>query len=244
MNTHSPTPDATPPEGSAALSWHTSEHAEQLAQALAETVARDLRVAIDARGQAGMALSGGSTPKRFMEQLARCALDWSKVVVTLVDERWVPPEHPRSNAGLLRKHLLHGPAAQAQFVPLYAHAPTPENGLPRVATRLDALDLPLDVVVLGMGEDGHTASFFPEGDHLRQALDPNGSARVLPMRAPGADEPRITLSLPVLVQARALYLLIEGDAKRRVLEQAMDDAELPIGAVLQHAPDLQTYWCP
>ncbi|KGI77567.1 6-phosphogluconolactonase [Oleiagrimonas soli] len=226
------------------MQWHSSENTEQLAHTLAETVTGDLRAAIEARGQATLALSGGNTPKPFMEQLARCDLAWSKVIVTLVDERWVPADHPRSNAGLVRSHLLKGAAAQATFIPLYAHAPTPESGLPRVASRLDALPLPLDVAVLGMGEDGHTASFFPEGDHLREALDPNGSARVLPMRAPGAEEPRITLSLSLLIKARALYLHIEGDTKRRVLDDASQGADLPIGAVLNAAPNLQTYWCP
>ena len=95
-----------------------------------------------------------------------------------------------------------------------------------------------------MGEDGHTASFFPGGDHLDEALDTHGRARVLPMRAPGAGEPRITLSLPVLAGARARYLLIEGEAKRRVLIEAIQGANLPIGALLEAAPGVEAYWAP
>lgn len=226
------------------MHWHSSEDSNHLANALADAVANDLSTAIDGRGRALMALSGGSTPKRFMQALATRDLEWSRVTVTLVDERWVPADHPRANARLLRENLLQGKAASARFVPLYAHTPTPEDGLDSVNRAIDALALPLDVAVLGMGEDGHTASFFPGGDHLEQALDPLCSSRVLPMRAPDAGEPRITLTLPVLVEAGALYLLIEGDGKRRVLIEAVQGSSAPIGAVLEAAPGLEAYWCP
>lgn len=240
---HPPGP-AGAPARARPLRWHACEDDAQLASALADAVAHDLRNALAERGRALIALSGGSTPTRFMRELAQRELDWPKVTATLVDERWVPPGHPRANAGLLRANLLQGPAAYATFIPLYAPAPTPEDGLPRVLEGIDALPLPLDVAVLGMGEDGHTASFFPGGDHLREALDPHGAARVLPMRATGADEPRITLTLPVLAGARAQYLLIQGEAKRRVLNEAAQGADLPITAVLDASPGLETYWCP
>lgn len=225
------------------MQWHIHDNDESLANALADAVSADLRHALDARGSALLALSGGSTPKRFMQILSRCELDWSKVTVTLVDERWVPPAHPRSNAHLLEENLLHGKAAEAHFVPLYMDAPTPESALPRVAARIETLSLPADVVVLGMGTDGHTASFFPDGDHLAEALDPNGKTRVLPMRAPDAGEPRITLTLPVLTDAGSLYLQIEGARKRHVFEQAAEGADYPMRAVLQAAPALRVYWC-
>lgn len=226
------------------MQWHPHDTDEHVAEALADAVADDLRHALDTRARALLALSGGTTPKRFMQALSRRELDWGNVAVTLVDERWVPADHPRSNARLLRENFLHGRAGEAHFVPLHVDAPTPENGLPRVEARIDGLPLPPDVVVLGMGADGHTASFFPDGDHLAEALDVHGKARVLPMRAPDAGEPRITLSLALLAQARALYLQIEGLKKRHVLEQALDGADLPIRHVLDAAPHLQTYWCP
>lgn len=229
---------------SAEPALHRFDDGETLAAALADAVAADLRAAIDARGAATLAVSGGSTPKRFLEALSTRRLDWPKVTVTLVDERWVPPQHERSNAALVQAHLLHGAAGSATFLPLYVSAPTPEAGLPRVALALDALPLPLDAVVLGMGGDGHTASFFPGGDRLAEALDPHGRARVLPMRAAGAGEPRITLTLPLLAGARAAYLHIQGEDKRAVLEQARSGADYPIAAVLRQAPRLQTYWCP
>ncbi|HET7269399.1 MAG TPA: 6-phosphogluconolactonase [Oleiagrimonas sp.] len=225
------------------LQWHTHDDDNSLAEALADTVASDLGQAIDARGQALMAVSGGNTPRRFMEALSRRELDWAKVTITLVDERWVPPQHPRSNARLVDQHLLRGKAAPARFVPLYVDAPTPESALPQVAAHIDALPLPLDVALLGMGTDGHTASFFPGGDHLAEAIDPEGSASVLPMRAPDAGEPRITLTLPLLVAAPKLYLQIAGAKKRHVLEEAANGADYPVRAVLQTTPQLDVFWC-
>ena len=226
------------------LALRTYADSDTLASALAQHVADDLRAALAERGQASLALSGGTTPRRFLRALSAQALDWSKVLVTLVDERWVDETSPPSNAALLREHLLHGAAAQAQFVPLYRDAAEPEAALAMVETALDPL-LPLDVAVLGMGTDGHTASFFPGGDRLDEALDPQGTATVLPIRAPGAGEPRITVTLPVLQAARGLYLHIEGAEKRGVLEQAVAEQPptVPVAITLRAAP-ATIYWCP
>jgi 6-phosphogluconolactonase len=219
-----------------------------LARGLAGAVANDLRAAIVTRGYAVLALSGGTTPERFLRQLGTQSVEWLRVTVTLVDERWVPATHARSNARLVRDALLLGPAAHARFVPLYTGAPDPESGCGEVAQRIDALPLPLDVAVLGLGLDGHTASWFPGGDHLAQALDRDGAATVLPMRAPGAGEPRITLTLPVLAAARALYLHIEGPEKEQVFEAVVRGegalAASPLRALMEttRAP-LSVYWC-
>jgi 6-phosphogluconolactonase len=228
------------------IQLHPFEGPDALASALARAVASDLRAALDARGRATLAVSGGNTPKAFMRALSPQALDWARVSVTLVDERWVPESSERSNAALVRANLLQGPASAARFLPLHRETPDPEAALPEVARSLtDAL--PLDVAVLGMGEDGHTASFFPGGDHLEQALDPRGEAPLVPMRAPGAGEPRITLTLPVLASAARLYLHIEGQGKRQVLDRALSAASegalLPIARVLRQAPSgVACYW--
>jgi 6-phosphogluconolactonase len=213
---------------------------EELADALAGHVAAVLRQHLNHEERAVLALSGGTTPARFLDLLSRKPLDWARVAVTLVDERWVDENSPRSNAALVRANLLHGAAATARFLPLYNGAATPEEG----AKALN-LPLPLTVGVLGMGEDGHTASFFPQGDHLAEALDPKGKAIALPMRAPDAQEPRITLTLPVLLGADYLALHIEGDTKRLVLEKALvQGASLPISAVLAARPGMDIYWSP
>ena len=170
------------------------------------------------------------------------------MTVTLVDERWVPADHDRSNEGLVRQGLLRGGAAAATFVSLVTEAATPEEGLDAVAERIAAIARPFDAVVLGMGADGHTASFFPNGDRLSDALDPRSRALVLPMRAAGAGEPRITLTLPVVAEARALYLHIEGEEKAAVLAEAQgpgDTSALPIRAILRYPGiDLRVFWCP
>ena len=217
-----------------------------LAEALAADVAGRLRAAITARGQALLALSGGTTPLKFMCALSRQQLDWPRVIVTLCDERWVPPQHERSNARLIREALLQGPASAARFVPLYVDAPDPESGLILVATGISSLPLPIDVAVLGLGLDGHTASLFPDADRIDAALDPHGTALVLPMRSPTAGEPRITLTLPALAAAQALYLHIEDTEKKQVFARVVSDASPrnPLRALMQHAgAPLVVYWC-
>ena len=218
-----------------------------LAEALALSVADDLRAALAERGTGSLALSGGNTPKAFMRALARQPLDWSRVAVTLVDERWVPESSERSNAALVKTNLLQGPAASARFVPLYRDTPEPEQALAEIHSELATLPWPFDVLVLGMGNDGHTASFFPGGDHLAAALDPDTTAVVLPMRAPDAGEARITLTLPPILGARRTYLHIEGAGKQEVLALAVSGegpgAGFPIRTVLQHAVSpLQLYF--
>ena len=218
-----------------------------LAEALAQSVADDLRTALAERGAASLALSGGNTPKAFMQALALQPLEWPRIAVTLVDERWVPESNARSNAALVRANLLQGPAAAARFVPLYRDAPEPEQALAEVESDLAALPSPFDALVLGMGNDGHTASFFPGGDRLAAALDPSTTALLLPMRAPDAGEPRITLTLPPVLAARHLYLHIEGAGKRQVLAEALSGEgrgnSYPVRSVLKHARSpVRIYW--
>ncbi|MEQ8355957.1 MAG: 6-phosphogluconolactonase [Kiloniellaceae bacterium] len=228
-------------------SRHRFDSSSALASALARAVARDLRDGLAARGAAVLAVSGGRTPERFFAALAQQPLDWEKVSVTLVDDRWVPLDSPRSNEALLRRSLLQGPAAAARLVGLVGAAAQPEAGLRDVTARIAALPQPFDAVVLGMGADGHTASFFPGGDRLAEAIDPVGAAPVLPMRAAGAGEPRITLTLPLITAARAVYLHIEGAEKAEVLERALGGGpveDMPVRAVLRAAPPPEIYWCP
>jgi 6-phosphogluconolactonase len=232
-----------------AIAEHRFADGETLAQALARDVANDLRAGIKARGHALIALSGGTTPRRFLELLGQQTLDWGRVTITLADERWVPPTDARSNERLLRETVLRGAAAAARFVPLYTTAPTPQDGYATIAANVAKLHFPFDAVVLGMGNDGHCASLFPDGDRIAQALQADAPARVLPMHAPSAGEPRITLTLAALVDTRALYLHFEGAAKIHVFQSIQQPdstlANAPILCVLQHSPVLpKLFRCP
>jgi len=221
---------------------------EGLASALADAVAKDLVTGIKARDSASIAVSGGSTPAAFFAQLAaHTDVDWPRVVITLVDERWVDENSDRSNGRLVKQNLLQGPASKASFVPLYAggDAPTGE-GIARTNQLQEKVPHPFDAVILGMGNDGHTASFFPGGDTLAAALTDPGPA--LAIQAPGAGEPRVTLTLPYLLATTSLYLHIEGAQKAKTLALAQADGpleDMPVRAVLrQTTTPVEIYWCP
>jgi len=212
--------------------------AEELGPALAAQVAEDLIAAIDARGRAGLAVPGGTTPVFFLKALGRVDLDWERVAVTLTDERWVPVSDARSNQRTLSETLFAGRAAAARFAPLYGATAEPAQSISAIRTGLEQVALPLDVCVLGMGEDGHTASLFPGSPQLAEALSPDAPL-AMTVTAPGAAEPRVTLTLPVLAAAPKLYLLIKGAEKRAALERAMgaDPMRAPVRAVLEAARD-------
>lgn len=224
--------------------WHEFPSADALAEALAGDVAQALAAAIERRGMGFLAVSGGSTPGRFFAALSQRKIDWSRVTVTLVDERCVPETSPRSNAALVREKLLTGEAAAARFVGLFRDRATVEDAAAAAARDLAALPWPLDVAILGMGADGHTASFFPDAAGLDALLDPASDALVLPVHAASAGEQRLTLPLSRLLAARLLALHIEGGEKRTVLEKALEPGgERPVSAVFRHSnAPVPVYW--
>ncbi|RCW87688.1 6-phosphogluconolactonase [Phyllobacterium bourgognense] len=219
-----------------------------LAEALASTVAARLADAVEARGKAVLAVSGGTTPARFFKVLSLKDLAWDKITITLVDERFVPPTSDRSNQKLVTEMLLQNKAAQSNFIGLYNETPNAEEGAKIAAQAIAKLGQPFDVVILGMGGDGHTASFFPGGDRLSDAISPDQPALVLPMHAEGAGEPRLTLTLPAIVNARFVALHIEGAGKRTTLEAALGrgaTTDMPIRAILRYEPiALEIFWAP
>jgi 6-phosphogluconolactonase len=218
---------------------------QALAEALAEKVAATLAAAISTRGRALIAVSGGTTPELFFRQLSKASIDWSRVTVTLADERLVEPSSERSNEGLVRRTLLQGPAAAARFVPLYRTAPDAPDAFRETADELASLNWPLDVAALGMGGDGHTASFFPDAPNLADLLDPAGGADLDYVTSPSAVETRFTLSLARLASAGFIALHIEGEAKRKVLASVLEGEKLPIRAVLDHAHrPVEVFWAP
>jgi 6-phosphogluconolactonase len=205
-------------------------------QRLAGLLAGELAQALAGGGRASLAVPGGTTPGPVFDALSAADLDWSRVNVMLTDERWVPESSERSNTRLLRRRLLTGRAAAARLVPLHVDAPTPEDALEALSRGVrDAL--PLSVCLLGMGADMHTASLFPGADRLTEALAADAPV-LMAMRAPGAPEPRVTLTAPVLAGAVSLHLLIAGADKRAALDRALSPGPVeaaPVRAILSAA---------
>jgi 6-phosphogluconolactonase len=206
--------------------------AEMMMMDLANRMAGELRQALNSGDRVSLAVPGGTTPGPIFDSLCAVDLDWQRVDVMLTDERWVPETSERSNTRLLRQRLLTGKAAAARLIPLYLPADAPEDRLAELEAGL-AATLPLGVVLLGMGADMHTASIFPGADHLHEAL--YGTANLVAMRAPGAAEPRITLSARVLRDAMHRHIVITGMAKRKAIEAArtMTPDEAPVAAILK-----------
>ncbi|WP_455478905.1 6-phosphogluconolactonase [Bartonella sp. B10] len=219
-----------------------------LALALADRVAAELSISVLERKQAILAVSGGKTPELFFHYLSKADIDWKNIIITLVDECFVPVNHEHSNEHIVRRYLLQNFAAKARFVGLYHKAITVELSAFSAANRINTLPKPFDVVVLGMGIDGHTASFFPDADRLKQAIDIQTQALVLPIHSKSVLEPRLTLTLPVIIQSRSIILHFEGFRKRDFFEEVCQDGseiEMPVRAVLRHAHSLvQIYWSP
>lgn len=228
----------------AAVTTHELKNADLLARQLAKDVAERLRTAIAGQGGATLVVSGGRSPVAFFQALAKEALDWSKVTVSLADERWVPVEHADSNEALVRRHLLQGAAAKARFLGLYRNGASLEAAAAAADQALAELP-PIDVLVLGMGDDGHTASLFPNSPNLAEGLRPDGQRRVLPMLAPTVPHQRLSLTRPVLAAAGFTVLSVQGEGKLATLRAALagnEPAQMPIRAFL-HDP-LSIYWCP
>jgi 6-phosphogluconolactonase len=209
---------------------------DALADAAAEAIEAALEGALDARGRASLVATGGRSPGPVYDRLARADLDWAHVAVTLSDERHVDAGSPNANARLLRERLFVGLAAKAQYLPLTDYAE-------RVLRKL----LPFDAVMLGMGEDGHIASLIPGSPVLAHAMHPGGPA--LTAESPeGFGSPpvaRITLTLSALLQSRAIFLLIAGEAKRQVISQAQAGADYPVAAILNQAlVPVRIFWTP
>ena len=207
---------------------------------LADRITSDLNESLLTHDWATLCVPGGTTPAPLFDILSSVDLDWSRVYVLLNDERWVPESSERSNTRLLRERFLIGRAAPANLVPLYRAAENPEDVIDDLIKGVEDR-LPLSVLLLGMGADMHTASLFPGADKLAQALD-HDAPPLMAMRAPGAPEPRITLTAPVLSGALRTHLLIVGDEKRAALDVAAHRgpvAEAPVRAVL---PTATVHW--
>lgn len=227
---------------------HRFPDRQALAVALAGEIRTDLNEAIAVREAASLVVSGGRTPVKFFETLRQETVAWDHVWVTLADERWVEPSSGDSNERMVREHLLQGPAQAAHFVGLKNPAASPEAGIDWAWRALSRVPRPYDVMVLGMGNDGHFASLFPGSLGLARALDPQAKPACVAMNSLTAPHARISLNFAAIVDARRVVLHIEGDEKWAVWQKARaggSSGEMPIRALLQQKTvAVDVYWAP
>ena len=244
------------PQGSN-YNWHSFDSQQELADALASTIISQLQAAIAERGLAVIAFSGGSTPLSLFDALASQTWDWSKVIITLVDERWVEKSNTLSNAALLETNLLDKLSGNPRFVALYrnefsaactaaaielvvADYCNATNTTPRAMAKFD-------VAILGMGDDGHTASFFPDAQNIANLLDSKNRLPLLSCHSPSSSVARVTWSLPILLGSAYLALHIVGLNKKNVYNHALqteDYLQMPIRSMLfQQTIQLQVFYC-
>ncbi|HWT96819.1 MAG TPA: 6-phosphogluconolactonase [Terriglobales bacterium] len=219
----------------ATVTMHRHGDAASFVAVVSDRLTALLRQGLQMRGKASLAVPGGTTPGPVFDRLADTELDWSHVTVTLTDERWVPATDPASNEHLVRQRLLQRKAQAARLIGLHSAAATPNAGIAEVSARLDALPLPFDAVLLGMGGDGHFASLFPGMAALAEGLALDKATRCVANDAPINGQSRISLTLPLLLQAKMLLLAVRGADKLAVIERAKTTSptDLPIAAVLR-----------
>jgi 6-phosphogluconolactonase len=221
---------------------------ETVSRELATRIAASLAAAIGARGLASLVVSGGRSPVRLFEILRAQPLDWGHVCVALADERWVSPEDADSNERLVREVLLKDHAAPARFLGLKNGAPTPDLGAVSAWETFARVPRPFDAVVLGMGDDGHTASLFPGSPNLPRALNQAAAAGCVGMWSPAPPHPRLSLNLTALLDSRRITVLITGESKWRTYAAACAAGpveDMPVRAVLrQSRTPVDVMWSP
>ncbi|MFM7274706.1 MAG: 6-phosphogluconolactonase [Gammaproteobacteria bacterium] len=233
--------------------WRVFADPASLEDVLCEAIGAAIAASITARGVALLGLSGGSTPLPLYRRLAQASLDWPRVVIALVDERWVPVDHPASNEGALRHAFAPALAQGARLQGMKNPSIRAADGLAVCEADYRSLPLPFDLVLLGMGEDGHIASLFPRAEGLDAALDADSPAlcaaiSAAPSRVTGEFTERVSLTLGALHPARVIVLLALGEAKRHTLIEAAagsDVAAMPVRALLGKGNDnLNVWWAP
>jgi 6-phosphogluconolactonase len=224
--------------------------AAAMMQALADEIVSRLVAGVTARGAASLVASGGTTPGELYDILAERAAPWDRVSVTLSDERWVAPTADASNEKLIRTRLLRDKAAAAQFVPMKTPHGTPRDAEATVSEALAAMPRPFDATLLGMGDDGHTASLFPGSEGLDRALDVHSRALACAIRQTSGAETseRMSLTLRAILDSRLVVILIRGDAKLATYREALSGGDveaMPVRAVLrQSVTPVRVYWAP
>jgi 6-phosphogluconolactonase len=227
------------------VGFYSTNDSESLALDLSQNINEVLVETIKKRGRASIAVSGGSTPIPLFEALSRLNLDWGKVDLTLVDDRWVESDNKDSNELLVRTHLIKNKAVKVNFVPLKNNSSNAEKGQISSEKALKNFTLPFDVVVLGMGTDGHTASLFPCSEEIKLAMDLNNDDCLVATTPTSAPYERLSLTAKAIIDAKNVFLHLNGSSKLHALEEAMntkDAYKMPIYAFLEDGLDI--YWSP
>jgi 6-phosphogluconolactonase len=227
------------------VSFYSTNSSESLAVDLCNSIGEILAAAIKKKGRASMAVSGGSTPVQLFEEFSRLSIDWTKVDLTLVDDRWVEPKSADSNELLVRTHFIKNNASKVNFTPLKNDSNTAKEGQKQTEVLLGNFTMPFDVVVLGMGSDGHTASLFPCSDELADGMDLNNPNYLISTSPKTAPYERLSLTAKVIMDAKNVFLHLNGSSKLHTLESAMeykDSSKMPIYKFLKSG--LSIYWSP
>lgn len=225
---------------------HIFDTREQASLAAAERIAAALSRRLELQREASLIVSGGSTPVRCFEALALTDLDWERVTVLPSDERWVPADHDDSNEKLVRETLLQGNAGKATFWPLYAEGADISTHCAELGEEMRTLPIPFSSCLLGMGEDGHFASLFPDASNLAQGLDHEGPDLCLPVTTAASPHARISLTLTAVTRSDEIVLLIFGEKKRAVYEQAKASGNTyPVAHLIkQKRAPVSVFWAP
>jgi 6-phosphogluconolactonase len=225
---------------------HIFETREEAAIAAARRIGEALLRRLDGQGAASLVVSGGTSPAGVFDELAKTTLNWPGVHVILSDERWVPPEHEDSNEKLVRETLLAGEAQDASLLPVYRPDVTIEERCSEISEELLQAPFPFACALLGMGEDGHFASLFPDAENLQEGLDVDSRQLCIPVQTAASPHPRVSLTLSALSRSDEIVLLIFGDAKRDVYEAARTSTNgTPVSHLLrQKRAPVHVYWAP
>ena len=225
---------------------HRFKTEEELVEMLSRRIASDLENAIRTHGKASLIVSGGKTPIPLFKKLSKVPLEWEAVTVGLCDERWISPTHKESNEHLVKQYLLQGRAGEAAFVGMYTEGVETEAAEGLCAEKIKEALYPFDVLLLGMGSDGHTASLFPGNLKLEKAFDLENDALCISIEPQNAPYRRMSLTLHAILSAKHLYLHFEGEEKVAVYNEALngdDSYKMPIRSVLnQDIKDVEVYY--
>jgi 6-phosphogluconolactonase len=219
---------------------------EQLNKTFAQRISRLLKLGIEENGRASLVVSGGRTPAALFDTLSKANLPWEHVDISLADERWVDNTDDASNEKMLRATLLINNAAHANFVGLKTQDGDAQDAVQSCTDNLHTMRSPFDVLILGMGEDGHTASLFPCSQELAAGLDMESGQSYVAVQPTTAPNQRMSLTLPALLHSNKIFLHLTGASKKAVLTEALtqeDVSKMPITAVINQA-DVELMWAP